>query len=96
VTNYNERADMATEYLRTVFDSDFLLVDEGRNLNEKAVVLVREGKYQGFCFVSEDEAHDLESIELALRTCKAYPDTARIIQRFMSDHPTIKLGSLGN
>lgn len=96
VAIYNDRADMAMEYLRTVFDSDFLLVDQGRNLNEKAVVLVREGKYQGFCFVNEDEAHDLESIELALRRCKAYPDTARIIQRFMSDHPAVKLVSLGD
>lgn len=91
VSAYNERADMATEYLRTVFDTDFLLIDQGRNINEKAIVLVRDGKYRGFCFMEEDEAHDLESIELALRKCQAYPDTARIIQGFLNEHPTVKM-----
>lgn len=95
VADYNERADMAYEYLRTVFDEDFFLIDEGREPAEKSVVLVRDGKYRGFGFLSEDEAHDLASIERELRTCNAYPDTARIIQRYMVDKPAVKLVRLG-
>lgn len=92
---YNERADMAYTYLRTVFDEDFLLIDVGRNNEEKSVVLVRDGKYQGFGFLSEEEAHDINTIERELRTCVAYPDTSRIIQRFMSDKPAVKVVRLG-
>lgn len=93
---YNERAEMAYTYLRTVFDEDFFLIDVGRTKEEKSVVLVREGKYQGFGFLSEDEAHDIDSIERSLRTCNAYPDTARIIQRFLIDKPAVKMVRLGN
>jgi DNA polymerase-3 subunit epsilon len=93
--DYNERAEMAYEYLRTVFDEDFLLIDAGRNNEEKCVVLVRDGKYQGFGYLSAEDAHDMESVERALRSCVAYPDTSRIIQRFMSDQPAIKLVRLG-
>ncbi len=88
---YNERAAEAYAFLRTVFDEDFLLIDQGRSPEEKAVVLVRGGNFQGFGFVDESEAQDLAGVERQLRPGMAYPDTARIIQRFMSDNPAIKM-----
>ncbi len=90
-TDYNQRADEAYDLLRTVFDRDFLLFDRGRTQEEKAVVLVREGHYQGFGFINQEEAHDLESLLDCLRTCPPFPDSARIIQRFMVDSPAAKV-----
>ncbi len=88
---YNLRANEAYDFLRTVFDRDFLLFDRGRTQEEKAVVLVREGHYQGFGFIHQEEAYDLQSIFRALRTCPPFPDSARIIQRFLVDSPVAKV-----
>ena len=91
VESYNERAFLAKERLRTVFDSDFLLLDEGRHSEEKSVVLVQEGHFAGFGYISTEEAANRETLMEAVKTYPGYPDTARIIQRFISDHPKAKV-----
>lgn len=83
--DYNLRAEAARLHLRNVFDYDFLLFDRGRSHDEEAVVLVRDGSYQGFAFVSKDEAYDVESILEAITYLESHPDSARIIQRFVSE-----------
>ncbi|RME94621.1 MAG: DNA polymerase III subunit epsilon, partial [Bacteroidetes bacterium] len=88
---YNARAEEALEKLKTVFDEDFLLLDAGRQPTEQAVVLVREGQFAGFGYVSSEEAQDKDSLLAAVKAYPSYPDTARIIQRFMSDHPKAKV-----
>ena len=82
---YNERAEMARLHLRNVFDYDFLLFDRGRNHMEEAVVLVQEGKYRGYAYVSKDESLSTEQIVDRVKWIESHPDTARIIQRFVSD-----------
>ncbi|MTB51883.1 exonuclease domain-containing protein [Lewinella sp. W8] len=83
--DYNARAEEARLHLRNVFDYDFLLFDRGRTHNEEAAVLVRNGRYQGFGFVSCEEAHDVESVLRCIKTFQTHPDTSRIIQRFVSE-----------
>ncbi len=82
---YNLRAEAARLHLRDVFDYDFLLFDRGRTHDEEAVILVQEGKYRGFTFVNRDTAHDLESILEDINYLESHPDSARIIQRFVSE-----------
>ena len=82
---YNERAELARLHLRNVFDYDFLLFDRGRNHMEEAVVLVQEGKYRGFTYVSKDESLTTEQIVDRVKWLESHPDTARIIQRYVSD-----------
>ena len=82
---------MAKERLRTVFDRDFLLLDEGRHSEEKSVVLVQDGHFAGFGYISTEEAANQETLMEAVKTYPGYPDTARIIQRFISDHPKAKV-----
>ena len=48
VEDYNERVQNAIEYLTLDFDGNFFLIDEGRSHDERAVVLVEDGLYQGF------------------------------------------------
>jgi DNA polymerase-3 subunit epsilon len=92
--NYNSRAEEAYEKLKSVFDDDFLLLDVGRNPTEQAVVLVREGQFAGFGYVSTEEAQDRESLLGAVKSYPSYPDTARIIQRFLNDHPKARVIAL--
>lgn len=94
VADYNERALQAMERMKTVFDNDFLLFDQGRNEEEQAIVLVREGHFAGFGYIDADSPTDIESLMGAVKNYPAYPDTARIIQRFMSNHPKAKVVKL--
>ena len=82
---YNERAEMAREHLRNVFDEDFLLFDRGRTHDEEAAILVQDGKYKGFGFVPKDTAQDVHSVMDCIKTIKSHPDTARLIQRHVSE-----------
>jgi len=82
--DYNERAEMARLHLRNVFDYDFLLFDRGRTHDEEAAILVRDGKYQGYTYVSKEEANDIHSIVDSVKCFQTHPDTARIIQAYVS------------
>ena len=94
VEDYNERAAAALERLKTVFDEDFLLLDEGRNIDEQSVILVQGGHFAGYGYVSAEKGADLDTLRNAVKTYPGYPDTARIIQRFMNDHPKARVISL--
>lgn len=93
---YNERAEQARERMRTVFDEDFILMDRGRVSEEMAVVLVEEGRYQGFGYLSDTTVQSVDQIRDVIRPSAFYPETTRIIQRFLSDHPKAKVISLSN
>ncbi|MCX8209628.1 MAG: exonuclease domain-containing protein [Lewinella sp.] len=83
--DYNERAGDARLLLRNVFDYDFLLFDRGRTHDEEAVVLVQEGKYRGYTYVSKTETLGVEEIVERVKWLESHPDTARIIQRYVSE-----------
>ena len=83
--DYNLRAAEARLLLRNVFDFDFLLFDRGRTHDEEAAILVREGKYQGYTFINKDDANDVESVVRSVKCSQTHPDTARIIQRYVSE-----------
>ncbi len=54
--DYNSRVKMAMENFHFKL-SDFMIIDKGRNEEEKAVVVVRNGKYIGFDFFPN---HDID------------------------------------
>ena len=83
---YNLRAEEARLHLRTVFDDDFVLFDRGRSHDEQSVVLVSEGKYQGFGYIDKDSAGNMEAVIDCVKRSKTFPDTARIIQRFVNEN----------
>lgn len=91
VEDYNERATAAIDRLKTVFDQDFLLLDEGRHNDEQSVILIQGGHFAGFGYVSVSESADIDTLREAVKMYPGYPDTARIIQRFMNDHPKTKV-----
>ncbi|MCI1113987.1 hypothetical protein MOQ26_23535, partial [Stenotrophomonas maltophilia] len=85
--DYNLRASQALEQMRTVFDSDFLLLDKGRSADEQAVVLVRDGGFQGYGYVDKEVGHSVEELLAAIKPQTGNAETNRIIQRFLSQYP---------
>lgn len=83
--SYNERAQLALEAFTSVFHEDFIVVDEGRSLDELAVILVKDGRYRGFGYVDKAFAHSVEDMIEAVKIYEDNPETRRIIQRYVSD-----------
>lgn len=90
--DYNGRAEAALESLKTIFDKDFFVIDNGRTPGEKAVVLVRNGYYQGFGYIdATGEGFTQDDLLECITPAKGTPDMARIIQHFLADQPRVKV-----
>ena len=93
---YNERAQQAAEQLSTVFDEDFIIVDSGRSPDEKALVLVESGLYQGFGYVSLEELNvPPADLREHIKSYPGNPETTRIIQRFLSGKVQVEVLEIG-
>jgi DNA polymerase-3 subunit epsilon len=86
VEAYNERAHLAQEKLTTVFEKDLLIIDQGREPGEHALVLIADGTYQGFGYVEESEvSYGKEHLRQSIKPHPGNPETNRIIRRYLSE-----------
>lgn len=89
---YNERAQLAVDRLSTVFEEDFFLLDHGRTNEEYAVVLVKEGSYQGYGYLDQSDLNgQLDILYDVIKPFVGNPETTRIIQRYMSKNTQVKV-----
>ncbi|MEZ5044319.1 MAG: exonuclease domain-containing protein [Saprospiraceae bacterium] len=92
VADYNERAEQAKAVLSTVFEHNFFLLDQGRAEDELAVVMVENGSYRGYGYAAPEEVQQgPETLRDVIETLPGNPETTKIIQRFMSQYPSIKV-----
>lgn len=81
---YNERVKEAIEYLLTIFEEDFFIIDTGRNEDEKSVVLVEQGHYAGFGYIETEEIRGEHSLRNVIKSVQGNAETAKIIRRFLA------------
>lgn len=82
---YNERAYLAINDMNYHFDSDFFIIEKGRNDEESAIVLIENGNYAGFSFLNKNEysINNFHGLKNHIKT-KAYDkDFNQIIKRFV-------------
>ena len=88
---YNERAAEAVSGLRIAFEKDFILIDKGRDKDEKAVVLVEGNKFKGFgYFNTSDEYSSPHDLKDYITPMPSNADALRIIRLFLSDAKGVK------
>jgi len=81
---YNTRVSEAIDYLATVFEEDFMVIDKGRTETEKSVVLVEKGNYKGYGYIEEEDMMGLEALRNSIKEVQGNPETAKIIRRFLA------------
>ncbi len=87
--HYNVRAQRAITNLEE--EGDFLITGEGRNSNEKSLVLVLNGVYQGFGFVDvTEQITGLNEILHLITPRKHTYHTARIVAAYILRNPGSK------
>ncbi len=87
--SYNERAEEAIEILKKSFDNNFFIVVEGRNQEEKGIVLVEDGHYRGFGYISvEDMRYGTEEWKESVKNATPNPECNQIIMTWLEKHPS--------
>ncbi len=89
--SYNDRALAALNTLKTVFEEDFFILDQGRDPAEWAVICVENGNYCGFGYIDREEGFTVDSLKDAIKRHPGNPETNRIIQRTMEQNPGLKV-----
>ncbi|MCP3929597.1 MAG: GIY-YIG nuclease family protein [Bacteroidetes bacterium] len=90
--DYNERALEAIEVLSTVFEKNFVVLDRGREINERSVVLVENGNYNGYGYVDLSEnGAGIDFLKESIKYHPGNPETNRIIQRFLSKNKKVEV-----
>lgn len=82
--DYNERAEAARSHLTKVFDTDFILITEGRHQDELGLIWVNQKSYYGYGYMDASFAYSSHMelttlIEKRLST----PEANLIIQQFL-------------
>lgn len=89
--DYNSRAQHGVELLKRIFDENFVLLLPGRTSDEQAVVLVEEGHYQGFGYISVDDVHyGVEELKESVKYVPINPEANGIIRTYLQQHPFTK------
>ncbi len=83
--DYNARVQEAIANMDTDFSEDFIILDQGRSLTEKSVILIENGIYQGFGYADEDVPHEsVDDLKDLIEPYMHNPDTYRIIRSYMA------------
>ncbi len=94
--DYNERIKEATETLSIDFDEDFIILDQGRNLEERAIVLVENGQYKGFGYIEQENINgNIDELKDAIKPFNHNPDVVKIIMHFLNKGKNLEVINLG-
>lgn len=77
IENYNDRVQQALDSIKSDI-GDLILTDRGRNVNEKAIVVLEKGTYKGFGYADSDVT--INNIEEAHSYITSYSDNRDIQQ----------------
>ena len=85
---YNSRAEIGIDLLKRIFDQNFFLTLDGREPDEKAIVLVEEGHYKGYGYISIDGLnYGIEEIKESIKYVPINPETNGIIRTYLHKNP---------
>ncbi|WP_117880442.1 exonuclease domain-containing protein [Aureibaculum luteum] len=83
VESYNLRVKKALSSIEKL-NSTFIIKEKGRTEEEEAVVLIKNGLYQGFTFVTEkEETTSILEYEQLIELKEDNSDTQRIVRRYL-------------
>ena len=87
---YNKRVLNAVEHY--MFQNDtFIIVDKGRNSDERSVVKVKNGKYLGFGYIDYDQLNNRELIDDCINLYNDNRDVQQIIRGYLRSKSYEKL-----
>jgi len=90
-TTYNERVEQLIQKY-SYQSKDMLIIDKGRNLDEKSVILIEDGQYKGFGFYSLNyQITNSEVLRTIITPMGNNRDSQHIIQSYLRKSKSIKI-----
>ncbi|MEM7379835.1 MAG: exonuclease domain-containing protein [Bacteroidota bacterium] len=87
ISSYNEKVERAIQYLQANKE-DYLIREKGRNPEEDSVILIQEGNYRGYGFISKElEVRSVEDILAHIKIQKNTLETTRLVESYRIKHP---------
>lgn len=84
--DYNERVEEAISYLQKVVRDNFFIIDQGRDGDEKSVVMVEEGQVAGFGYISSGTAyHTPGDLRNVIKPIQKSRDAQRIVHWYVKE-----------
>mgnify|MGYP000315163903 CR=1 FL=1 len=89
--DYNARAEFGVDFLKKIFDENFIIIEKGRSQDEKAIILVEDGHYRGYGYIGEEGiAYGVEEMKEAIKYVPENPETNGIIRNYLHNNPFCK------
>lgn len=80
--DYNVRAELLNARAVNHFEEDFFLLEQGKNLDEYAVILVQNSDYQGFGYIDKTENLTIEDLLECIKKYPNYSESNKIIHQY--------------
>ncbi|GAB4136985.1 MAG: exonuclease domain-containing protein [Bacteroidia bacterium] len=94
--DYNTRAEKILTDLVYAHEH-FIIMDKGRNNNEYAVVLVEQGKYQGYGYIDvQDTVSSPEELKYRIKKTTYFPDLDNLIRGWLKKNRGVRIVPLKN
>lgn len=88
---YNKRAqNILDDYIYK--NNNFVLIDRGRNKEEKSLILIENGHYAGYGYISEGESFsDLDEVKSYIKLVNYYPDADDLLRAWLKKNKVKKI-----
>ena len=94
--SYNKRVSAVIEQ-NSYDNKDMILIDRGRDIDEKSVILIVDGIFRGIGFFDlNHQINNREILESLITPMENNRDTQHIIQSYMRKNRRLKIVNLGN
>ncbi len=92
VFDYNQRFMKAIPFINRLFDENFLVIENGKGDEEKALILVENGHFQGYGFVDfTNGSTDVESLKEYVKPEPFNPEADLIIRNYIWSKPELQI-----
>lgn len=91
---YNERAQRILKEL-SFSQQDFIILDKGRNAEEKSLVLVENGRYAGYGYIdASNQVSDGQELKSFIQKTAYYPDADDLLRGWLRQNKKVNRVSL--
>jgi DNA polymerase III subunit epsilon len=89
---YNERAALGIDLLKRSFDHNMFVITEGRNREERGLILIEDGHYRGFGYMAADDMDQgIEEWKEAIQYTPPNPECNQIIMTYLEKYPLMQV-----
>ncbi len=89
---YNERFMESLKIVNKIFEDNFVVLENGRNDDERAVFLIENGHYRGYGYIDKADAiYGIEELKECIRYENINPEADVIIRNYIYSHVNVEI-----